>query len=73
MYEQIGHRPTNTEASMHIGNFVKSKDSNTSTGYIASRPPISYCWTVRWTTGPKRGSSSIVREEKLQVLFKDKK
>jgi len=73
MYEQIGHRPIITEAFMHIGNFVKSKGSNTSIGYIADRPPISYCWTVRWTTGPKRGSSSIVREETLQVLTKAKK
>ena len=58
---------------MHIGNKVKSKVSNTSIGYIASRPAISYCWDVRWTSGPRRGTSSIVREEKLQVINKDNK
>ena len=58
---------------MHIGNKVKSKVSNTSTGYIASRPAIAYCWDVRWTSGPYRGTSSIVREENLQVLVKSKK
>ena len=58
---------------MHIGNYVKSKVSNKSIGYIADRPPISYCWTVRWTSGPKRGSSSIVREDKLQLITKAKK
>jgi hypothetical protein len=58
---------------MHIGNRVKSKLSNTSTGVITSRPAIAYCWDVHWTSGPYRGTTSIVREENLQVLVKSKK
>jgi len=58
---------------MHIGNTVKSTISNSSIGVISGRPAIAYCWDVRWTSGPYRGTTSIVREENLQVLAKSKK
>ncbi len=68
MYKQIGHRPTNTEASMHIGNFVQKKGSKGSLGVITERPPIAGCWKVKWTKGKNQGSSLISQEVELETV-----
>ena len=68
MYEQIGHRPTNTEASMHIGTFVQKKGSKETLGVITNRPPIAGCWSVRWTRGKNRGATLISQEAELETV-----
>jgi hypothetical protein len=65
MYKQIGHRPTITEASMHIGSYVQKKGSKSSLGVITNRPPISGCWRVMWIKGNNRGSTLISQEAEL--------
>ena len=67
MYKQIGHCPTNTEASMHIGTFVQKKNSKGSLGVITERPPIAGCWKVKWTKGKNQGSSLISQEVELET------
>ena len=67
MYEQIGRRPTITEASMHIGSYVQKKGSKSSLGVITNRPPIAGCWRVMWTRGKDQGSSKISQEAELVV------
>ena len=67
MYKQIGHRPTTTEASMHIGIFVQKKGSKGSLGVITERPPIAGCWKVKWTKGKNQGSSLISQEVELET------
>ena len=68
MYKQIGRRPTNTEASMHIGSYVQKKGSKSSLGVITNRPPISGCWRVMWTRGKDQGSSLISQEAELKTV-----
>ena len=68
MYKQIGHRPTNTEAFMHIGIFVQKKGSKGSLGVITERPPIAGCWKVKWTRGKNQGSSLISQEVELETV-----
>ena len=67
MYKQIGHRPTQHEASMHIGTFVQKKDSKGTLGVITERPPIAGCWKVKWTKGKNQGSSLISQEVELET------
>ena len=67
MYKQIGHRPTITEASMHIGTFVQKKNSKGTLGVITERPPIAGCWRVKWTRGKNQGSTSISQEVELET------
>ena len=55
---------------MHIGNMVQKRGSKGTLGYIASRAPIHSCWTVRWTKGDMRGTTSIVQEGQLVVAKK---
>jgi len=50
---------------MHIGSMVKKKESKSGVGIITGRAPIYNCWEVRWTSGSRRGCSSIVQESKL--------
>jgi len=50
---------------MHIGSYVQKKDSKATLGVITGRAPIYNCWEVRWTSGSRRGLSSIVQETKL--------
>jgi len=50
---------------MHIGSLVKNKDSKSSVGIITGRAPIYNCWEVRWTSGTRFGTSSIIQESKL--------
>ena len=65
MYKQIGHRPTQHEASMHIGTFVQKKGSKGTLGIITDRPPIRGCWEVRWTRGKNRGATLVSQETEL--------
>ena len=58
---------------MHIGNFVHKKDSKESLGFIFERPPISYCWKVRWTRGENRGKVSISHEDNLALVSQTQK
>ena len=67
MYKQIGHRPTITEASMHIGTFVQKKNSKGTLGVITERPPIAGCWRVKWTRGKNQGSTLISQEVELET------
>jgi|TARA_R110000787_G_scaffold184994_1_gene296780 hypothetical protein len=67
MYIEIGHRPTQHEASMHIGTFVQKKDSKGTLGFITERPPITGCWSVLWTQGKNRGSVLISQEAELEI------
>lgn len=53
---------------MHIGNYVQNIRSKGSVGIITERPAVSYCWTVRWTQGNKRGTSSIVPQSDLKLV-----
>ena len=58
---------------MHIGNFVQKKGSKGTLGFITERPPISDCWSVRWTQGTNRGATLVYREcelEKVEVQSK---
>ena len=68
MYKQIGHRPTQHEASMHIGTFVQKKGSKGTLGFITGRPPITGCWSVRWTQGKNRGATLISQEAELETV-----
>ena len=68
MYKQIGHRPTQHEASMHIGTFVQKKNSKGTLGFITERPPISGCWSVRWTQGKNRGATMVYQERELETV-----
>jgi len=65
MYIEIGHRPKQHEASMHIGTFVQKKGSKETLGIITQRPPIYGCWEVRWTKGKNQGSTLISQEAEL--------
>ena len=65
MYIEIGHRPTQHEASMHIGTFVQKKGSKGTLGIITDRPPIYGCWEVRWTRGKNRGATLVCQEAEL--------
>ena len=65
MYKQIGHRPTITEASMHIGSYVQNRNSKGSYGVIVDRPAVSNCWRVMWIQGKNRGSTLISQETEL--------
>ena len=65
MYIEIGRRPTQHEASMHIGTFVQKKGSKGTLGIITDRPPIRGCWEVRWTKGKNQGSTLISQEVEL--------
>ena len=68
MYIQIGHRPTNKEASMHIGSYVQNRNSKGSVGVIVNRPAVSNCWRVMWIKGNNRGSTLISQEAELKTV-----
>ena len=58
---------------MHIGNFVQKRGSKGTLGIITDRPPISYCWKVRWTRGENRGKVSISHEDNLALVSQTQK
>jgi hypothetical protein len=62
---QSGAASPSRGKKMRIGDFVQKRGAKDSMGIITERPPISYCWTVKWTRGDKRGKITIMQEDNL--------
>ena len=58
---------------MHIGDFVQKRGSKDTLGIITDRPPISYCWSVKWTRGENQGKVLISHEDNLALVSQTQK